>query len=52
MHGHIPHHGCYQLLTQLFGFGSKKHDDAVDTLVYRILGVAADGIQEPRVHYV
>ena len=45
----FPRHGCEQLLTQLFGFGAEKHDDAVDALVYLILGVAGDGIEQPRV---
>jgi len=48
----FPRHGCEQLLTQLFGFGSEKHDDAVDALVYLILGVIGDGIEEAKVHYV
>jgi hypothetical protein len=38
--------GCEQLLTQLLGFGNEKHDDAVDALVYLILGLAGDGIEE------
>src|ERR1700733_9736604 len=38
----FPRTGCEQLLTQLFGFGSEKHDDAVDSLVYLILGVVDD----------
>ncbi len=46
----FPQHGCEQLPTQLLGFGSEKHDDAVDALVYLILGVAGDGIEEPKVH--
>jgi len=45
-------HGCEQLLTQLLGFGGEKHDDAVDALVYLILGLAGDGIEEQKVHYV
>ncbi len=45
-------HGCEQLLTQLFGFGAEKHDDAVDALVYLILGVAGDGIEAKTVRYV
>jgi predicted phage terminase large subunit-like protein len=48
----FPRTGCEQLLTQLLGFGSEKHDDAVDALVYLILGLAGDGIEEPRVAYV
>jgi predicted phage terminase large subunit-like protein len=48
----FPRKGCEQLLTQLLGFGGEKHDDAVDALVYLILGVIGDGIEEQRVHYV
>jgi phage terminase large subunit-like protein len=44
--------GCDQLLTQLLGFGSEKHDDAVDALAYLILGLVGDGIEEQKVHYV
>jgi hypothetical protein len=39
-------------LTQLLGFGAEKHDDAVDALVYLILGVIGDGIEEQKVHYI
>jgi hypothetical protein len=42
---------CEQLLTQLLGFGAEKHD-AVDGLVYLILGLVGDGIEEAKVHYV
>lgn len=48
----FPRKGCEQLLTQLLGFGIETHDDAVDALVYLILGVVGDGIEEPKVHYV
>ena len=30
----------------------RRCDDAVDALVYLILGVIGDGIEEPKVHYV
>ncbi len=43
----FPRKRC-QLLTQRFGFGAERHDDAVDALVYLILGVAADGVVRPR----
>jgi hypothetical protein len=33
-------------------FGSENHDDAVDALVYFILGLAGDGIEGPEVHYL
>lgn len=48
----FPRRGCEQLLTQLLGFGGEKHDDAVDALVWLILGVAKDGIEQPVVQYV
>jgi predicted phage terminase large subunit-like protein len=47
----FPRTGC-ELLTQLLGFGVEKHDDAVDALVYLILGLVGDGIEEQKVHYV
>ena len=44
--------GCEQLLTQLLGLGAEKHNDALDALVYLILGVIGDGVEEQRVHHV
>jgi hypothetical protein len=32
--------------------GSRRHDDAVDVLVYLILGLVGEGIEEQKVHYV
>jgi hypothetical protein len=34
------------------GFGGEKHDDAGGALVYLILGLVGDGIEEQKVHYV
>ena len=48
----LPRSGCEQLLTQLFGSGSEKHDDAVDALVYLILGLPEGGVDEPKTQYV
>jgi predicted phage terminase large subunit-like protein len=48
----FPRTGCEQLLTQLFGFGAEKHDDAVDALVYLILGLAGEGIEEMKIYHV
>src|ERR1700722_10853539 len=48
----FPRKGCEQLLTQLLGFGSEKFDDSVDALVYLILGVVRDGIEQQVIHYV
>ena len=36
-------------LTQLLGFGGQKHDDAVDALVYLILGLIGDGMEEQKI---
>jgi hypothetical protein len=48
----FPRHGCEQLLTQLLGFGAEKDSDAVGALVYLILCLAGDGIEEAKVHYI
>lgn len=48
----FPRKGAEQLITQLLGFGGETHDDAVDALVYLILGVIGDGIEEQKVHMV
>jgi hypothetical protein len=34
------------------GFGAEKHEDGVDGLVYLILGVVGDGIEQQVVHCV
>jgi hypothetical protein len=48
----FPRTGREHLLTQLLGFDVVQHDDAVDALVYLILGLVGDGIEEQKVHYV
>jgi predicted phage terminase large subunit-like protein len=48
----FPRTGCEQLLQQVLGFGGEKHDDLVDALVWLILGVIGDGVEEQKVHYV
>ena len=48
----LPRTGCEQLMTQLLRFGSEKHDDAYDALVYLILGLVGDGIEEQKMHYI
>jgi predicted phage terminase large subunit-like protein len=48
----FPRTGCEVLLTQLLGYGAEKHDDAVDSICYLILGVAQAGIEEAVVRYV
>jgi phage terminase large subunit-like protein len=44
----FPRTGCEQLLTRLLGFGVEKHDDAVDVLVYLILGWLVMGLRNRR----
>jgi hypothetical protein len=41
-----------KLIVSRSGFGIEKHDDAVDALVYLILGLVGDGIEQQKVHYV
>jgi hypothetical protein len=48
----FPRKGCDQLITQTVGLGIEKHDDLVDALVWLILGVVGDAIEQPTVHYV
>lgn len=48
----FPRTGCEDLLNQLLNFGIEKHDDAVDALVWLILGVVGAGIDEPEVHFI
>jgi hypothetical protein len=48
----FPRTGCDQLLAQLLGSGVEKHHDAADALVYLILGLVGDGIEEQKVHYL
>lgn len=48
----FPRTGCEALINQLLGFGAEKHDDLVDALVYLILGVAGEAIEQPKVHYI
>ena len=48
----FPRTGCEDLIMQLLGFGIEKHDDLVDALVYLILGVAGEGIEQQIVQYV
>ena len=50
--GEISLAGLRSLSDVASGFGTEKHDDAVGALVYVILGVVGDGIEEQRVHYV
>jgi predicted phage terminase large subunit-like protein len=45
----FPRHGCEDLIIQLLGFGVEEHDDLVDALVYLILGLVQQGMQNPEV---
>lgn len=45
----FPRNGCEDLLIQLLGFGVEEHDDMVDALVYLILGLVQQGMQNPEV---
>ena len=48
----FPLTGCEALLSQLFNFGTEAHDDMVDGLVYLILGLLKDGIDQKVVHWI
>ena len=48
----FPITGCEELLQQIFGFGKEKHDDMVDALVYLILGLLKDGIDQKVIHWL
>ena len=48
----FPMTGCEELLQQVFSFPTEKHDDQLDGLVYLILGLLKDGIQQRVVHLV
>lgn len=45
----FPRTGCEDLIIQLLGFGIEEHDDLVDALVYLILGLIQQGMQNPEV---
>ncbi len=45
----FPRFGCEDLIIQLLGFGIEEHDDLVDALVYLILGLVQQGMQNPEV---
>lgn len=45
----FPRAGCEDLIIQLLGFGVEEHDDLVDALVYLILGLIQQGMQNPEV---
>ena len=44
----FPRKGCQQLLTQRFGFGSEKRDGAGDAVVYLILGLVVEVMNNRR----
>jgi hypothetical protein len=46
------HRNLHFSVAQLLGFGVEKHDEAVVALVYLVLGIAGDGIEEQKVHHV
>ena len=48
----FPKVGCEQLLPQLLGLVGAKHDDAVDALVYLILGPVGEGIAPQDINYI
>jgi predicted phage terminase large subunit-like protein len=45
----FPRIGCEDLIVQLLGFGIEAHDDMVDALVYLIMGLVNQGMQEMKI---
>jgi hypothetical protein len=45
---------CERAAIKKYRTSSEKHDDAVDALIYLILGLGlvGDGVEEQKVHYV
>jgi phage terminase large subunit-like protein len=48
----FPRSGCEQLLGQIFNIGVESHDDLCDALVYLLQGLADQGLELPKIHWV
>jgi predicted phage terminase large subunit-like protein len=48
----FPRAGCEQLLGQLFNLGVEAHDDLVDGLTYLLQGLANQGLELPKIHWI
>jgi hypothetical protein len=48
----FPRTGCEQLLGQVFNLGVKSHDDLCDGLTYLLQGLANQGLELPKIHWI
>jgi phage terminase large subunit-like protein len=48
----FPRTGCEELLGQMFNLGIESHDDLADSCVYLIQGLANQGLELPKIHWI
>jgi hypothetical protein len=44
--------GCEELLGQVFNLGIESHDDLCDSLTYLLQGLAEQGLELPKIHWI
>jgi predicted phage terminase large subunit-like protein len=48
----FPRTGCELLIAQMVNFGVEKNDDALDGLTYLLQGLADQGLELPKIHWI
>jgi phage terminase large subunit-like protein len=48
----FPRTGCEDLLGQVFNLGIDSHDDLCDGLSYLLQGLAKQGLEPPKIHWI
>jgi len=48
----FPRTGCEELLGQVFNLGVESHDDLCDGLTYLLQGLADQGLELPKIHWI
>ena len=48
----FPRSGCEELLGQIFNLGVESHDDLNDAMVYLLQGLADQGLELPKIHWI
>jgi predicted phage terminase large subunit-like protein len=48
----FPRSGCEELLGQIFNLGVESHDDLVDSCAYLLSGLANQGLELPKIHWI
>jgi len=48
----FPRTGCEQLLGQIFNLGVDSHDDLCDSMVWLLQGLANQGLELPKIHWI